>query len=119
MEERRGGDETQCTLIADFRLSSVCAAVCCADWKQVAGDLKMMLPPHFPCQLLGFDISGRVEAVGSAVSALRVGDEVIACLQGLHTGAFAEYAVVAQRPTTKVNAAQALQGALLASATST
>ena len=44
--------------------------------------------------ILGSDIAGRVEAVGSQVTAFRVGDDVFGDTSGCGLGAFAEYVAV-------------------------
>jgi NADPH:quinone reductase-like Zn-dependent oxidoreductase len=46
---------------------------------------------------LGFDVAGRVEAVGTRASMFRVGDEVFGDLTQFGHGAFAEYAGAPQR----------------------
>jgi NADPH:quinone reductase-like Zn-dependent oxidoreductase len=42
-------------------------------------------------KILGFDVAGRVEAVGSNVKQFQPGDEVFGCLSRYSGGAFAEY----------------------------
>jgi NADPH:quinone reductase-like Zn-dependent oxidoreductase len=46
-------------------------------------------------RILGYDIAGRVEQIGSAVTRLRPGDDVLAGM-GFGLGGFAEYACVAE-----------------------
>jgi len=46
------------------------------DWKVREGYIRAMLDPPKPAQILGGDFSGVVEAVGSAVSGFKPGDEV-------------------------------------------
>ncbi len=60
------------------------------DWKLRAGYLKEFMPLELP-HVLGFDLSGTVEAVGSGVSEFAVGDDVF----GRGSGAYAEYAIAA------------------------
>jgi NADPH:quinone reductase-like Zn-dependent oxidoreductase len=72
------------------------AAVCKGDWLTVKGlpyvaRMRYGLPkPKHPVP--GFDVAGRIEAIGSNVSQLRPGDEVF----GWCDGSFAEYASVAE-----------------------
>jgi NADPH:quinone reductase-like Zn-dependent oxidoreductase len=58
------------------------------DWKFRAGYLKEFMPLELP-HVLGFDLSGTVETVGSGVSEFAAGDEVF----GRGSGMYAEYAV--------------------------
>jgi NADPH:quinone reductase-like Zn-dependent oxidoreductase len=73
------------------------------DWGLLRGDLVnrcingLSRPKKF--QILGSDIAGEVEAVGSKISLLCVGDKVFGDLSGHHFGGFAEYVCV---PETKV-----------------
>ncbi len=73
------------------------------DYKIRAGVLSE-ISPEFPAVLHG-DVAGVIEAVGSEVTALNVGDEVYACAGGVKSlgGALAEYmladaALVAKKP---------------------
>ena len=51
-------------------------------------------------QILGCDIAGRVEAVGSAVKHLKPGDEVLGDLSRSHWGGFAEYVTAPEKALT-------------------
>ncbi len=51
-----------------------------------------MFPLRLPV-VPGYDVSGVVEAVGSEISTLRVGDEVFSFLDRASGGGYAEYAV--------------------------
>ena len=64
------------------------------DWKIRQGDLKLLSGFSFPHQL-GCDLAGVVEAVGTQVEKLRVGDEVYGFVNPLQGGAYAEYLRVA------------------------
>jgi NADPH:quinone reductase-like Zn-dependent oxidoreductase len=74
------------------------ASVNAADWHVLRGKplfsratLGLLRPKH---QILGVDVAGRVEAVGSGVTHLQPGDEVYANLLDHGYGGFAEYAAV-------------------------
>lgn len=80
------------------------ASVNPVDWKIREGWMKKILPHEFPITL-GWDVSGVVEEVGSAVKHLAKGDEVYAyCRQPIvHSGTYAEYVAfdgdnVAEKP---------------------
>jgi NADPH:quinone reductase-like Zn-dependent oxidoreductase len=60
------------------------------DWKIRSGHYKQMRPLSFPF-ILGWDLSGVVESVGSDVRNLKKGDEVFAYLNTQKPGAYAEY----------------------------
>ncbi len=62
------------------------------DWKSVAGFLKKVLPHEFPLTP-GWDVSGVVREVGSAVSSLAVGDHVFSYCRKptVQQGTYAEY----------------------------
>jgi NADPH:quinone reductase-like Zn-dependent oxidoreductase len=79
------------------------AAVNPADWKIRQGYLESKFPFPLPL-ILGYDLSGVVEAIGNQVSNLAVGDQVFAMLPLNQLGAYAEYvvanaALVAPKPT--------------------
>jgi len=84
---------------ADEVLVKVLAAsVNAADWHVLRGKplfsratLGLLRPKH---QILGVDVAGQVEAVGSDVTQLKPGDEVYANLLDHGYGGFAEYASV-------------------------
>jgi NADPH:quinone reductase-like Zn-dependent oxidoreductase len=63
------------------------------DWKIREGHLKEMLHHTFPL-VLGWDVSGVVEALGPGVGRLKVGDEVYSRPDILRNGAYAEYIIV-------------------------
>jgi NADPH:quinone reductase-like Zn-dependent oxidoreductase len=74
------------------------ASVNAADWHVLRGKplfsratLGLLRPKH---QILGVDIAGQVEAVGSNVTRFTVGDEVYANLLDHGYGGFADYAAV-------------------------
>jgi NADPH:quinone reductase-like Zn-dependent oxidoreductase len=74
------------------------ASVNAADWHVLRGKplfsratLGLLRPKH---KILGVDIAGRVEAVGSGVTRFKAGDEVYANLLDHGYGGFAEYAAV-------------------------
>ena len=75
------------------------ASVNAGDWHLMRGDpffIRLMfgglLKPKF--KTLGFDIAGRVEAVGKNVTQFRLGDEVFGDISECGFGAFAEYVCV-------------------------
>ena len=63
------------------------------DWKIREGHLKEMLKHTLPL-VLGWDLSGVVEALGSGLTRLKVGDEVFSRPDISRDGAYAEYVVV-------------------------
>jgi NADPH:quinone reductase-like Zn-dependent oxidoreductase len=86
-------------LVADEALVKVLAvSVNPADWRSMRAKpsfsratLGLLRPKH---RILGVDIAGRVEAVGSGVSQFKPGDEVYANLLDHGLGGFAEYVSV-------------------------
>lgn len=66
------------------------------DWKIRTGMLQLLTGYQFPL-VLGFDISGEVVDVGTAVTRFQPGDQIYACLDNLTGGAYAEYAVVSDK----------------------
>lgn len=63
------------------------------DWKIREGQLQGMLAHTFPL-VLGWDVSGVVEAVGSGLTRIKVGDEVYSRPDILRDGAYAEFIVI-------------------------
>ena len=63
------------------------------DWKIREGRMRDMIPQTFPL-VLGWDVSGAVESVGSGVDRLVVGDEVFSRPDVSRDGAYGEYIVV-------------------------
>jgi NADPH:quinone reductase-like Zn-dependent oxidoreductase len=63
------------------------------DWKIREGNLKKMLHHAFPL-VLGWDLSGVVESLGSGLTRLKVGDEVFSRPDISRDGAYAEFIVV-------------------------
>lgn len=74
-----------------IRVRVVCASVNPIDWKLVGGILRP-LAPRFP-YVPGFDVAGVVDAVGPAVTAFAVGQQVHARIGTMSAGACAEYAL--------------------------
>ncbi|MEP7358975.1 MAG: NAD(P)-dependent alcohol dehydrogenase [Anaerolineales bacterium] len=77
------------------------ASVNAIDWHMLRADPFLarldggLLTPRK--KILGFDVAGRVEAVGSAARQFRSGDEVFGNLFDQRGGAFAEYVAVPER----------------------
>lgn len=69
------------------------ASVNPVDFKIRDGGVKVLLPYSFPL-ILGNDLAGDVEAVGSGVTKFKVGDAIYARLDKDRIGAIAEYALV-------------------------
>ncbi|WP_293908275.1 NAD(P)-dependent alcohol dehydrogenase [Sphingobacterium sp. UBA5670] len=59
------------------------------DWKQRNGDTKIMMDKHFP-KGIGNDFSGTIEAIGTNVVGIKVGDEVFGITEFKRPGAFAQ-----------------------------
>jgi NADPH:quinone reductase-like Zn-dependent oxidoreductase len=75
------------------------AAVNPPDCKQRSGNLKMVMKHKFPL-VLGQDFAGTVEAVGSACTRLKVGDEVYGTTGPDGRGTYAELVAAFERETT-------------------
>lgn len=69
------------------------------DWKIREGHLKDMLHHTLPL-VLGWDVSGVVEALGSDVKRLKVGDEVFSRPDITRDGAYAEFIVIKESEVT-------------------
>ena len=65
------------------------------DAKIRAGYMKDMIPKSFPLTL-GWDCAGTVEQIGTAITTLKVGDEVYTMADFGHGGTYAEYVAVNQ-----------------------
>src|ERR1700740_1256742 len=63
------------------------------DWKVREGEMKDLWPHKFPL-VLGWDLSGVVEALGKGVSQFKIGDEVYSLPDPTRNGAYADYIVV-------------------------
>jgi NADPH:quinone reductase-like Zn-dependent oxidoreductase len=63
------------------------------DWKVRQGYMKDLWPHKFPL-VLGWDLSGVVEEIGTAVSRFKKGDEVYSEPDASRDGAYADYIVV-------------------------
>lgn len=77
------------------------ASVNAADWRMLRADpflarldVGLIKPRN---KILGFDVAGRVEAAGRAVTQFRPGDDVFGNLYDLRGGAFAEYVAAPAR----------------------
>jgi NADPH:quinone reductase-like Zn-dependent oxidoreductase len=75
------------------------AAINPVDWKTREGLLQKFMPYSFPL-ILGWDVAGIVEAIGSNVEGFTINDAVYA-MSGLQAGGYGEYIVV---PTSAVAA---------------
>ncbi len=76
------------------------ASVNPVDWKIRQGMLQLITGYSFP-KILGFDLSGEVVEVGSAVTRFKPGDLIYGCLSVAFGGAYAEYAAVPERVVAK------------------
>lgn len=65
------------------------------DWKIRSGHVQLLTGYSFP-MVLGFDVAGVVEEVGSRVTRFQPGDAIYAFLGTPPGGAYAEYAIVAE-----------------------
>ena len=63
------------------------------DWKIREGHLKEMLHHTFPL-VLGWDVSGVIESLGTGITRLKVGDEVFSRPDIARDGAYAEFIVI-------------------------
>ncbi len=63
------------------------------DWKIIEGVMSSGKPLTGP-RRIGYDVSGVVAEIGSAVTRFRPGDEVFCRVDSAHPGAFAEYVAV-------------------------
>jgi NADPH:quinone reductase-like Zn-dependent oxidoreductase len=63
------------------------------DWEIREAHLKEMLHHTFPL-VLGWDLSGVVESLGSGLTRLKVGDEVFSRPDIFRDGAYAEFIIV-------------------------
>ncbi len=77
----------------DVLVRIVASAINPVDWKIRAGYLKDMLPYEFPL-ILGWDVSGVVEAVGSGVTKFKPGDAVYSRPNILRNGTYAEFIAI-------------------------
>lgn len=68
------------------------AAINSLDWKIRSGQMQGMMDFRLPI-ILGSDAAGVVEAVGSGVTALQVGQEVYGMMDRARSGSYAEYAL--------------------------
>ena len=78
----------------EVRVRVRAAGVNPVDWKIREGYLKEMLPYPMPL-ILGWDVSGEVEAVGDEVRDFKVGDEVYSRPNIARDGSYAEFVSVA------------------------
>lgn len=60
---------------------------------RLSGNLAILNPEKYATSVIGYDISGVVEAVGDEVTKFAAGDQVFARLKGMKYGALAEYVV--------------------------
>lgn len=79
--------------VGEVQIRVHAAGVNPVDWKIREGHLKDRLHHSFPL-VMGWDVSGVVEALGPGVGRLKVGDEVYSRPDLLRNGAYAEYIIV-------------------------
>lgn len=65
------------------------------DWKIRSGSLKLLMGSRFP-MILGYDVSGQVVEVGSAIKRFNIGDQVYAKSDSKTGRAYAEYVAVGE-----------------------
>ena len=108
----------------DVLIKVQAAAVNAGDWHLMRGD-PFLARPMFggflrpKIRTLGFDVAGRVEAVGEKVTRFQIGDEVFGDISEYGFGAFAQYvcvpakALVLKPARVSFEAAAAVSGAAL------
>jgi len=79
--------------IGELLIKVHAAGVNPVDWKIRAGYLKDIRPYTFPL-ILGWDLSGVVEAMGPGTGKFKIGDEVYSRPDSSRNGAYAEYIAV-------------------------
>lgn len=77
----------------DVLIKAIAIAINPVDCKTRAGYQRAIIPMRPPC-VLGMDVSGQVVAVGSAVRAFKVGDEVVSSPSHKRQGCYAEFVAV-------------------------
>ena len=92
MDEVKSPDVGQGQIRVQVRAASVNPM----DWKIRRGEMKALSGFRFP-RGLGHDFAGVVEAVGSGVERLKVGDAVFGVTSLRQAGAFAEYVVTDEK----------------------
>ncbi|MEE1978938.1 MULTISPECIES: NADP-dependent oxidoreductase [Gammaproteobacteria] len=95
----------------DVRVRVIAAGVNPVDWKIREGYLQQMIPYDLPLTL-GWDVSGIIESVGSAVQAFKPGDAIYARPDIKRNGSYAEFidiraSEIAHKPRTLSHAAAA------------
>ena len=86
---------------AEVLIKIEAASVNAADWRMLRAepflarlDVGLLTPRN---KILGFDVAGRVAAIGAAVTQFAVGDEVFGNIFELRGGGFAEYVAAPER----------------------
>jgi NADPH:quinone reductase-like Zn-dependent oxidoreductase len=82
-------------LAGEVRVRVHAAGINPVDWKIREGHLKEMLHHTLPL-VLGWDVSGVVESLGSAVTRFKVGDEVFSRPDISRDGAYAEFIIIVE-----------------------
>lgn len=80
------------------------------DWKTREGYLRKMFDWQFPI-ILGWDVAGVIEAIGSAVTEWSVGDRVFARPESTRFGTYADYTIVDVDQLAKIPAEVSYQAA--------
>ena len=80
----------------DVLIRVVATSVNPVDWKIRKGYLKSMIPYEMPL-IMGWDVSGIVEQIGSAVTKFKPGDAVYSRPDIARNGAYAEFVAVRER----------------------
>lgn len=81
----------------EIRIRVIAAGVNPVDWKIREGLLKDLFPHHFPL-VLGWDVAGIVDAVGSNAKRFKIGDAVYSYVRKpeVQWGAYAEYVTITE-----------------------
>eukprot|EP01100_Stratorugosa_tubuloviscum_P000265 TRINITY_DN1057_c0_g1_i1.p1 TRINITY_DN1057_c0_g1~~TRINITY_DN1057_c0_g1_i1.p1 ORF type:complete len:345 (+),score=130.00 TRINITY_DN1057_c0_g1_i1:119-1153(+) len=83
----------------DVLLKVHAAALNPVDWKIRSGHLSIVTGSNFP-KIPGFDVSGTIISIGSAVTLFKIGDEVLGMANFERCGALAEYMAIEQENIT-------------------